>query len=600
MLRISQFVPSGLRICGNYRDAFPALNIYTFKFQVLANEIKDIENHRKYSTQIFHKHGVKSPYSINPLLPKFINTSSSAADATGAHVKRRSRKWKYVLGLAGLLGGIFFYYTSEDDDETDEPTNCGLRAPSKPSDITKDWIEYMLTEHENQNSKGSKVVVDSFDLSNAIKLGEGLNSQLQKIDVQARVQNVSGPKSTSLDKEYHVMVKMRVRSNAMTEAMNKFIDSELKELTIYSDVIPELNKFQKMYGGEFGIKVPNFLYGKFTNKESVLVIENLKPAGYKPHSMKREIDLNHAKVVIENLAKLHAVSYSYNKSNNFLDKFPCFNSEDKMSWFNTFMNAVSLLDNTIKLLELKNDKDLNKLALKIEKSKANLHKRLTDVVRDTNSKKVLCLTHNDCHSSNLLFKYGDDNEENQTIDNMQFVDWQLTNWDSPVIDLQYFFSISTTHEFRKAHLETLLEHYHSIFTQATTKMGTPVSHWTYEEFKEEYRRFEIYGLLRGLMVTQFVQSKFSEFYQRDALAESEVNQRMRRMNSILCNYLWHKFYTSQNWGKMIMKLNALVLYSIRKEIVSGTNPILNDRILGLVLDADEQGLFEDDLPSSVT
>ncbi|CAL4129267.1 unnamed protein product, partial [Meganyctiphanes norvegica] len=163
---ISQFIPSRLRICRNYRHVFPAFNSYTYKFQVLANEIKVIENNREYSTQIFYKYGVKSLYSINPLLPKFRNTSSSAADATGTHVKRRSRKWKYVLGLGGLLGGIFFYYTSEDDDETDEPTTCGLRAPSKPSDITKDWIEYMLTEHENQNSKGSKVVVNSFDLSN--------------------------------------------------------------------------------------------------------------------------------------------------------------------------------------------------------------------------------------------------------------------------------------------------------------------------------------------------------------------------------------------------------------------------------------------------
>ncbi|CAL4129264.1 unnamed protein product [Meganyctiphanes norvegica] len=593
---ISQFLPSGLRICGNYRHVFPAFNSYTYKFQVLANEIKAIENNRKYSTQIFYKYGVKSLYSINPLLPKFRNTSS-AADATGKHVKRRSRKWKYVLGLGGLLGGIFFYYTSEDDDETDEPTSCGLRAPSKPSDITKDWIEYMLTEHENQNSKGSKVVVNSFDLSNAIKPGEGLNSQLYKIDVQARVQNVSEPKSTSLDKEYHVMVKMRTRS-AMAEEMNKFIGSELKELTLYSDVILELNKFQKIYGGEFGIKVPSFLYGKFTNKESVLVIENLKPAGYKPHSIKCEIDLNHAKVVVENLAKLHAVSYSYNKSHNFLDKFPCYNSEGKMSWFNSLFNTVSLLDNAIKLLELKNDKDLKKLAIKIEKSKANLHKRLTDVVGDINSKKVLCLTHNDCHSSNLLFKYGEDNKGNQTIDDMQFVDWQMTNWDSPMMDLQYFFSGSTTREFRKAHLETLLEHYHSIFTQATTKMGTPVSHWTYEEFKEEYSRFEIYGFLRGLVMVQFVLSKLNELLQRDALTESEVNPRIRRMNSILCKYLWHKCYTSPNWEKMIiMNLNTLMLYSIRKEIVSGTNPILNDRILGLVLDADGQGLFEEDLSS---
>merc|ERR1711962_1310590 len=110
-------------------------------------------------------------------------------------------------------------------------------------------------------------------------------------------------------------------------------------------------------------------------------------------------------------------------------------------------------------------------SLKIEESKSRLDRELKDVVRDDSSKKLMCFTHGDVHSSNLLFKYGEDSEGNQEIIDMQLLDWQMPNWNTPVMDLQYYLKICTTHKFRKAHLETLLKHYHSIFTQATTQMG---------------------------------------------------------------------------------------------------------------------------------
>ena len=69
--------------------------------------------------------------------------------------------------------------------------------------------------------------------------------------------------------------------------------------------------------------------------------------------------------------------------------------------------------------------------------------------RDDNDFNVL--NHGDLWINNMVFRYSDVPED------LRFLDFQVTHFSSPVIDLQLFFSTSLSEEVREYHLDRLME-----------------------------------------------------------------------------------------------------------------------------------------------
>lgn len=78
------------------------------------------------------------------------------------------------------------------------------------------------------------------------------------------------------------------------------------------------------------------------------------------------------------------------------------------------------------------------------------------VAHSTASFKVL--NHGDCWVNNMLFKY----ERGQPVD-VIFIDFQLSFYSSPGIDLNYFFHTSAQNEVRNTKLRSLINIYYNTF-----------------------------------------------------------------------------------------------------------------------------------------
>ncbi|XP_071549719.1 uncharacterized protein [Panulirus ornatus] len=470
-----------------------------------------------------------------------------------------------------------------------------MKSPSSSSQITKPWVEFMLTEYEKKKAPQTSVTVKSYTIRNATKPGESFNAELILLDVKALISDGGRPEDTPEEKEYNLIVKFLTEDPFSCELIKR-CGYHIKELMMYSEVVNELNDFQAVHANdEFRLDLPQFIYGKCTEKEYVLVMENIKVLGYETNPKKEGLDFQHAKLAVNHIARLHAVSYAYDKSHSFLEKYPCFQFSNAIS---TFFKPVVWASLANSITFLKSKKTYEDMVYKLETGKTTLPVKFAAMWDDQTRHKFLCLTHGDFWNSNLMFKHRTATQDGEkSIESLKLIDWQISQWNNPVFDLHYLLNTSTSFEMRRDHAEEILRHYHTTFTEATTKMGTPVPNWNYEQFKAEFERTSLVGFLMGMCLIQGTLSKAGENINHGGSTclthtccrpcKVVIDKIKAGMAKVVISFA---FKPSSSY---IMRASVKkVLSPIGRELVEGNNEILNGRLLDLLMEADEKGVLD--------
>ena len=430
----------------------------------------------------------------------------------------------------------------------------------------------------------------------ATKPGESFNAELILLDVEAEVKTTGESDSGNVaQKEYNLIVKF-LAGDALTCEIIKRCEYHIKEFKMYSEVVHELNKFQAEHANnEYSLNLPNFIYGKCTDKEYVLVMENIKVLGYETNPKKQGLDFHQAKVAINHVARLHAVSYAYDKTHNVLEKYPCYKFSNAIS---TFFKPVVWASLANVLTFLKSKKGYEDMIHKLETGRTTLPVKFAALWDDQTRHKFLCLTHGDFWNSNLMFKYKEAEVDGvKTIESLKLIDWQISQWNNPVFDLHYLLNTSTTFEMRRNHSEEILRHYHTTFTEATTKMGTPVPNWNYEQFKAEFERTTLVGFLMGLCLIQGTLSKAGETINHSSSSCSDCRcchpckVVFGKLKAAVAKVVV-SFAFKPSSGYFIRAALKRVLRPIAQELVEGNNEVLNGRLLDLLMEADEKGILD--------
>lgn len=88
---------------------------------------------------------------------------------------------------------------------------------------------------------------------------------------------------------------------------------------------------------------------------------------------------------------------------------------------------------------------------------------------------------------------------------MAFVDWQLSRYASPVVDIHIFISSATDKLFREKHYKSILGIYHSALTINIEKLGSdPQKLFPFEQLESEMKKHAWFGLYFGSFMGQFV------------------------------------------------------------------------------------------------
>lgn len=102
-----------------------------------------------------------------------------------------------------------------------------------------------------------------------------------------------------------------------------------------------------------------------------------------------------------------------------------------------------------------------------------------------------------------------------------FIDWQISRYVSPVLDLVYFFYLSTEGAILNNYFESFLQLYYEQLQNTTELLGSDLNVlYPYEIFQEDLKKFGNYGLVLCSFALNFTMANTETAPDFEALGES--------------------------------------------------------------------------------
>jgi hypothetical protein len=315
----------------------------------------------------------------------------------------------------------------------------------------------------------SKKIVDH-KIKRLTAPGENYGSLMLSVDVTV--------KTPTGNEEIHAVAKTVPPNEFIQEVFNTPVTFR-NEIAFYKNIVPLLQQFQRQHGVKEIIDFVPKYYGSRVNlkgdegevdQDAVLLMENLKVANYTTLDRMQGFDLNVAKLIMKNLAQLHAVPLALK-----LEKPEIFEKEIKpymMLWapkeqqHNVMTKQLSDLVDDIEELKPFKERILNAFGQQMKPRET----------RET----FATITHNDCWVNNFLFKL----ENGKPVKSI-IVDYQVCSYGSPGRDIVFFLFSSVNDHVLKKHYDDLIKLYHQTFISVLEQLGCVTTPFTFEALEQE-------------------------------------------------------------------------------------------------------------------
>ncbi|XP_063597726.1 uncharacterized protein LOC134774291 isoform X1 [Penaeus indicus] len=354
----------------------------------------------------------------------------------------------------------------------------------RPSEITQESVEAAL-----KNDKGSDARLVSFTVQECTKKGDNYATLVARVNVHY----------TLCETNHNVSYVVKYNPKHF-KAFEKFAYVLYKkEVMFYQYLVHDIQS-QLQEAGQQPLRVPRCFHTSLEENQEVVILEDLRPRGFKMFDRKKGMDVAHTKLVLEELARLHAASYLLKaKIPDLADKYPVLS----LDWLNYADEARDVTFNTFSK-QMDTVKDvLNKVGGYevaenwLGRNREGVLEMLAEQLARVPPFDLLC--HGDCWNNNVLFRY---NEEEVPVEVM-LLDLQVCRQASLATDLNYLFHTSLEGHVRKTNLDSFLDIYYSTFL-GVTEAGKTAMPFSRQELHQEYKNRLQYGLLLAMLVTVIV------------------------------------------------------------------------------------------------
>lgn len=239
---------------------------------------------------------------------------------------------------------------------------------------------------------------------------------------------------------------------------------------------------------EYRLCVPKYYGSNPKYLEEILVLEDLASEGYTGYNRLKSMDWPYAARAVEELAKLHALSYAFAREErvNFHEALELL----KFSFDEINEEQKAFLDNSSKLaIDAVEDVHKDKITEFVNKMGYNYFKESLVPLKEP------VIIHGDFKVDNQMYKISKDGSMA-----LKLMDFQMMQGGSPVTDLLHIILTGTNEEFRKQHYQDLLDHYYEQLCAALRRLDIePESVYTRDDYDQELRQ----KLPMCIMITMF-------------------------------------------------------------------------------------------------
>lgn len=347
-------------------------------------------------------------------------------------------------------------------------------------------------------------VTYKINIESGSKLGDGYMSVIVRATIIGTKATEAGVEVKDATHEFTVLCKMQVLSKARRQFTNSN-GAFMREIVLYNGYLPELERLQLEYGisaKEGFFNYPKCYYAQYDEEtdDAVIVMKDMRDEGYKLANKYKPLDVGICELVVQGLGKLHALSFALEKKRP--DLFVQFQKlEDILGKIMTQPQTKEMWDSVFPTAFNSLQGEHPHIKAKLEKIRDNLNDEFKFLVDDKNSGRYSVIGHGDSWTNNFLFKFG----PRQQPEDIAFIDWQISRYASPVLDLVYFLFTATDKETRDKHYESLLKLYHDSFSTLLRKFGEdPDKIYPFDALKQELKKFGRFGLIMSICLLSFV------------------------------------------------------------------------------------------------
>lgn len=348
-----------------------------------------------------------------------------------------------------------------------------------------------LTEELIQNSlrkalHDKDLNITNFSVKPAIARGENYLSQIFRINAEI----ISSLRSQT---SFSLLVKSLPKGREMEDYIEEFQLFE-REAKMLSEILPKIHLHLNQAG--YPHKLAAEIYYTQGRPNDLIILEDLRPLGYKVADRKTGLDLDHSIIVLESLAVLHAGSLAVIQEE----------AEDVKS-----LGAGFWLEHNRKMLIKLLEKGVVILADEVEKWN-DTPKKYVDLLRSLENSildklfnafgrrddRLNVVIHGDPWTSNIMFQY-----ENEKVKNLKFVDFQIGGFNAPVLDVIYFIFTSTIGSIKLSKLDYFLEVYYAKLKETCGSLKISEFTYSFKDFKDDFESRLFFALAVSICAFPF-------------------------------------------------------------------------------------------------
>lgn len=346
-----------------------------------------------------------------------------------------------------------------------------------------DWLnkEFLKSAIQKEVS-GSNIDVTKCDVQQAVSKDNHFGSTLLRVRVEYSFTDKNHISTTGTK---HLIVKCLPTAEVIRTMLTQ-TGVFKRETDVYLVALPAMYRVaEELIGSKIQYLTTRCIY----SMPDILVLEDLDHLGYKMADRRSGLDLRHCQLALRSLAHFHGLSVALHRkdpSSMRLFNEVFYKEEQRILLSSGFEPGLLTLASVVAKWP-----GFERFAEKIRKMAETLVTKTIEVVKPKDG-SLSVLNHGDFWTNNILFKCSSGSE---VPEEAMFVDFQISRFSSPVLDLQYFMYTSPNQEVRFEHMDDLLETYHTELRKTLKMLGCSDVEFTIEHLKKDFEDRAYFGLI---------------------------------------------------------------------------------------------------------